>query len=122
MKGASKSSRVSILGSAMKVSVRVVMRRPVAAGPPSRQPLSVPYCSSPRFRGEGDRAKRGGGACLGLRSPSTILRMVPLPQKSGGGIPVARDAHPDRESGDGGGIRAEDARAERDRPRLPQLA
>jgi GMP synthase-like glutamine amidotransferase len=42
--------------------------------------------SSPAFAGEGDRAQRGGGVRLTPKSPSTMLRMVPLPAKSRGGI------------------------------------
>ncbi|HEX8583872.1 MAG TPA: hypothetical protein VF680_05625, partial [Allosphingosinicella sp.] len=50
--------------------------------------------SSPGFPGEGDQPKAGGGAerseeerlRLRLRRPSTALRAVPLPRKSGGGF------------------------------------
>src|SRR5688500_4528755 len=42
--------------------------------------------SSPAFAGEGDHAKHGGGALLNRKNPSTALRAVPLPRKSGGGI------------------------------------
>ena len=42
--------------------------------------------SSPAFAGEGDHAKHGGGALLSPKNPSTALRAVPLPRKTGGGI------------------------------------
>ncbi|HEX8263434.1 MAG TPA: DUF559 domain-containing protein [Allosphingosinicella sp.] len=48
---------------------------------------SPPPNSSPRFRGEGDRLKAGGGVLPdSARSPSTRLRLVPLPCKGKGGI------------------------------------
>jgi hypothetical protein len=42
--------------------------------------------SSPAFAGEGDRPKCGGGASSAAACPSTMLRMVPLPEKSRRGI------------------------------------
>src|SRR4051812_18867795 len=45
---------------------------------------SVTGISSPAFAGEGDRRRRWRGSWA-ARSPSTMLRMVPLPRKSGGG-------------------------------------
>ncbi len=41
--------------------------------------------SSPRFRGEGDHAKHGGGVIARRGYPSTSLRLVPLPSKCWGG-------------------------------------
>ena len=41
--------------------------------------------SSPAFAGEGDRPQDGGGVS-GAVYPSTMLRMVPLPTKSWGGM------------------------------------
>src|SRR5438128_2300672 len=49
-----------------------------------RAGINRPF-SSPAFAGEGDHAKHGGGASSSRRSPSTALRAVPLPRKSGGG-------------------------------------
>ena len=46
------------------------------------------FNSSPGFWGRGT-AKRGGGALFEQQSPSTMLRMVPLPSKCRGGITSA---------------------------------
>jgi len=51
--------------------------------------ILTPSNSSPAFAGEGDRPQAGGGAIFVeaavRKRPSTMLRMVPLPRKAGGG-------------------------------------
>ena len=48
--------------------------------------VGLGFKSSPAFAGEGDRRRRWRGFSRIARGPSTMLRMVPLPSKSRGGI------------------------------------